>query len=138
MRYLDHAGHEQAHTLGKSHHAHLYMRQEYSKMPLTKDEMPKNFAPSDKFVLFSAHIYSFKPKPCKYFERGFCCYGKKCRFIHRAESKSCELKKLVSLLKIEIETKFKELNIVISNQASEILELKAYLKNGCIFQATIV
>ena len=76
-------------------------------------------------------------QPCKYFERGFCRYGKKCRFIHRAKSKSYELKKLVSCLKIEIETKFKELNILISNQVSEILELKTYL-NDRILQATIV
>ena len=53
--------------------------------------------------ILPARKYAVKTKHCKYFTRGVCRYGKKCRsrFIHQnTDSEICVVIKVVNLLKL--------------------------------------
>jgi len=96
---------------------------------LSTEETPKHNNLKEKFVLLPARKYAYRTKPCKYFENGCCRYGRKCRFIHTTNSKPCEAKQRVDILKLEMEKKLEEFQTIIMAQASEIADLKRCLQD---------
>ena len=100
--------------------------------PRNQPQGPKNV----KYILRPAQFhysrYSFRTKPCKYYEMGRCQFGKKCRFFHDPRGpRTFDVEKYSKNLRQEIHDKFEDILTQLKNsfdkQTAEIVHLKKLL-----------